>query len=64
MNVVRGEGVTDSSFAAGRVPLVASASAPTLADGVSSWTCTKGRVMLVGNTVYYTPAAGIMVIFR
>ena len=31
--------------------------------GVSSWTCTKGRVMLVGNTVYYAPAAGVMVIF-
>ena len=55
---------TVSSFSAGRVPPIMLASTPTLADGVSSWTCTKGRVMLVGNTVFYSPAAGVMVIFR
>jgi len=64
VNVAFGDGVTASSFAAGRVPLITSASAPSLDGGVSSWTCTKGRVMLVGNTLYYTPAAGIIVIFR
>ena len=36
VNVSFGEGVTASSFVAGRVPLITSASAPTLADGVSS----------------------------
>ena len=64
VNVEFGDGVDLSSFGTERLPLIRVASAPSLTGGTSSWTCEKGRVALVGNTVYYTPAIGLVISIR
>ena len=64
VNVEFGDGVDISSFGTERLPLISVASAPSLAGGTASWSCEKGRVALVGNTVYYTPAIGLVISIR
>lgn len=64
VNVEFGEGVTAASFGSERVPLIVAQAVPSLAGGITSWTCPKGKAVLVGNTVYYTPSIGLVISIR